>query len=423
MSRYVISLIEQAIWSLLNLGVNLTLVRLLAPVEYGSFVFWANCGYVLASLQNAVSVGHLFALPSGEAQSAHRRDVERIMHSVTCVWLLVVFVGCLVGALALRGAGNPLGRPEAAFYVTAFLLQQYVRSLAFSRGAVMTAAVQTSAVLFLGATLIATWFALNRNGDGAIALLCLATAYGVVGAVGAWRAIARQMSGITLAELLAYKAYLMQSGWIFLGVTTTELLARFYSFVVVGWFGAASLAELSTSQLLLRPIPLLATSWSMVARGDLVQKREAGDWKGIARQTRLVVAGGFLVSIIWTGIVFGFWAQLDEIMFRGKYANIAWMVLLWGGASALSFSQVAVSAALQALKAFKQLAIANAAASGVAVVAILVLIRLHGQGGAIVGTAVGQALEAGVMAMMLFGMLRSAPVSSAQAPTDRTAVD
>lgn len=423
MSRYVISLIEQAIWSLLNLGVNLTLVRLLAPVEYGSFVFWANCGYVLASMQNAVSVGHLFALPSGEAQSSHRRDVERIMHGVTGAWLLLVFVGCLVGALALRQAGNPLGRPEAAFYVTAFLLQQYVRSLAFSRGAVVTAAVQTSAVLLLGAAMIAAMFVLNRNGGGAIALTCLATAYGVVGVIGAWRAVARQMSGIRLQELMAYKSYLMQSGWIFLGVTTTELLARFYSFVVVGWFGAASLAELSTSQLLLRPIPLLATSWSMVARGDLVQKREAGDWKGIARQTRLVVAGGIVVSIVWTGLVFGYWARLDDIMFRGKYANIAWMVLLWGVASALSFGQVAVSAALQALKAFKQLAIANAAASAVAVVAILVLIRLQGQGGAIIGTAVGQALEAGVMAIMLFGMLRRGTVPVGRAPVEAAAPD
>ena len=44
--------------------------------------------------------------------------------------------------------------------------------------------------------------------------------------------------------------------------------------------GAAALAALTATQLLLRPIPLLAASWGMVARNDLVRRRDGGDWRG-----------------------------------------------------------------------------------------------------------------------------------------------
>jgi hypothetical protein len=36
--------IEQGLWSLLNLGVNLMLIRLTAPEQYGAFALWLTMG-------------------------------------------------------------------------------------------------------------------------------------------------------------------------------------------------------------------------------------------------------------------------------------------------------------------------------------------------------------------------------------------
>ena len=155
MSRYLISAVEQALWSLLNLGVNLLLIRLCAPNDYGSFAFWSTCAFVLASVQNALTVCHLQVLIPADGLHEARLPVERLMHGVTAIFLVVVATVTLASALFLLRAGSAFGAPAAALFVPAFLLQQYIRALAFSRGSPATAAIQTGLVLVVASGLLA----------------------------------------------------------------------------------------------------------------------------------------------------------------------------------------------------------------------------------------------------------------------------
>ncbi len=405
MHRYLISTVEQALWSLLNLGVNLLLIRLAAPAEYGAFAFWANVGFVLTSIQNALTVCHLQVLAPGDPLAAPRLGVERIMHGVTLAYMAIVALAALGAVALLRYAGSPLGAPAAALFLPAFVLQQYIRALAFTRdrpavAATQTAMVLVSAVALLGVALLAKAMTAERI------LLSLGLAYAGVGVVGAVLATRRQWAGMDWRALAGFGAYVRQSAWVFLGVTSTELLTRFYAFIVAGWYGPIALASLAATQQLLRPVPLLASSWSLVARTDLARRREAGDWGGIARVTTLTSIGGAVIAAAWALIIFAGWGVISRYLFGGKYAADGWMVLLWGLAAAIGFAQVVVSAGLQSLKAFKPLALANAAASVVAAGAILTIMQIAGYRGAIMGTAVGQMMELVVMAVVLGGMLR-----------------
>lgn len=307
MSRYLISALEQALWSVLNFGVNLLLIRFVAPDQYGAFVFWASCGFVLSSVQNALTVCHLQVLPPGDGRSPDRLAVERLMHAVNLIFLLAVGLGCLAGAWAYLRAGEPYGALAAVLFVPAYLLQQYIRALAFSRGRVGVAAIQTGLVFLLVAGLLGGALLAHDALSANSVMLCIGSAYAVVGVAGALWATAGQGRLAGLAELVTYGAYARQSGWIFLGVSSTELLTRFYVFVVVGWYGAAALASLSATQQLLRPIPLLASSWAMVARADLVRRREAGDWGAFWRIVLLALAGGAVVAALWTAGIFEAW--------------------------------------------------------------------------------------------------------------------
>ena len=401
----------------MNVGVGLLLIRLAPPAQYGAYAFWANVGFVLASVQNALTVTHLLVLPP-VGETATRRRVEGLMLGVTAVFLVVTALGVLVSAEAFRRAVNPLGVPAAALFVPAFLLQQFARSLAFSRGRPAVAAWQTGAVLVLGLTLLG--LAATRAGalsaDWMLGLL--GTAYGLVGAGG----LALAARGLELPSwqgLAAYGAYARQSGWIFLGVSTTELLARFYAFVTAGFYGPAALATLSATQLTLRPIPLLATAWSMAGRSDLARRREAGNWTGFVRVVLTALALGLAAAVVWTGIVYEGWSLISRQVFGGKYADAGWMALLWGCSSAFSFGQVAVSVGLQTLRAFKPLALANTVASLVAGIAIVVAIRFWGAAGAIIGTIAGQGVEFTVMSLLLVMHLqraKAAPVDGSQLP-------
>jgi O-antigen/teichoic acid export membrane protein len=260
--------------------------------------------------------------------------------------------------------------------------------------------VLVSALALLGVALVAKDMTANRI------LFSLGLAYAGVGVAGAVAATRRQWAGMDWLVLRRYGDYARQSAWVFLGVTSTELLTRFYAFVVAGWYGPIALASLAATQQLLRPVPLLASSWSLVARTDLARRREARDWAGIARVTALTAIGGVGVAAAWAVMIFAGWSLISQYLFGGKYASDGWMVLLWGLAAAIGFAQVVVSASLQALRAFKPLALANAAASVVAAGAILAIMQVAGYRGAIMGTAVGQMMELVVMAWLLAAMLR-----------------
>lgn len=402
MSRYLISALEQALWSLLNFGVNLLLIRFVAPDQYGAFVFWASCGFVLSSLQNALTVCHLQALAPSDPR---RSSVERLMQDVNLIFLVVTGLACLGAALVWRAAGSPYGAPPAALFVPAYLLQQYVRALAFSRGRPGVATGQTALVFALVVTLLGVALLRGETLDADAILWRLGAAYAVSGGASAVWAARGQGRFLHLGGLAAYGGYAKQSAWVFLGVSSTELLSRFYVFIVAGWFGAAALAALSATQQLLRPIPLLAASWSMVARNDLARRRDRGEWSAFVRGLLVAAGGGLVIAALWTAILHFAWPALATHLFGGKYVAEGWMAALWGVSAAITLGQTVVSTGLQVLRAFKPLALANTAASLVAATAILLIMRGMGPAGAIVGTAVGQLIELAAMSFILASIM------------------
>jgi len=396
--RYAAALIEQAFWSILNFGLNLGLARFASPDQYGAFVFWTNCGFVLVSLQNAVTVTHLAVLAPGAGTDPHRLTPERLMHGVQAIFLIVVASTTLAAALLVKG---PLAAPAAALFLPAFLAQQYLRSLAFSRGRPGFAAGQSGALLAISLLLIGGWVLVAHRVPANGALACLALSNILIAAIGAGALFQGQFKGRARLDLRGYGAYAQNAAWVFLGVSTTEVLARFYSFIVAAWYGPTDLAVLSATQILIRPIPLLAMTWGMVARPELVRHSQSSAWRPFFLQLGLALIAGGVIAAGWTLGVAAAWPSLCAAVFSGKYAQFGWMVALWGVSGALNFAQTVLNVGLQALRAFKALALANAAASLVAATAIVLVMKLYGYGGAILGTAAGQLIEVVVMAVLL----------------------
>ena len=100
------------------------------------------------------------------------------------------------------------------------------------------------------------------------------------------------------------------------------------------------------------------------------------------------------------------WPLIAERGFAGRYGADRWMLVGWSVAVAIQLCQVVLSSGIQAFRAFKPLALANAAASVVAIFAVLAGTHWLGPGGAIAGTAAGGAAELAVMAVVLMSLLR-----------------
>lgn len=403
-SSYLTAIVEQGLFSLLNLGVVLVLGRLMAPEQFGACVLWFSVAYVLASVQNAVSVAHIQVLPAAPGHDPARFETERVMLAATGLFLLLTTGGVALAAGFASRAGA-FGVWTAAVFVPAYLLQQYVRLVCFSRGEGLAATVKTGCVLIVAVGLLALGAAVFRPLTAAHVLGLMGIAYAVVGAVGLWRATHGLRHGLA-ASLSGYMAYARQSGWLFLGVSSTEILARFYVFAVGAAYGPGVLAALSFTQTFLRPAPLLASSWSMAARKDLAARRDGADWRGYVGLLTLSAVVGALFAAVWAALIWAAWPAITAWLFDGKYAEARWMLPLWGVSVAFGFVQVVTSTGLQILRAFKALALANAAASAVAALGVLWGLGQFGPGGAILGTAAGQALEAAAMLAVLVVFIR-----------------
>jgi len=402
-------------WSIANFGLSLLFIRLCTPVEYGTFAFWVNTGYVLVSLMNAVSVSHLFVLAPSDVLSPPRLPVERLMHVITGAFLLVAAMASIVLKAIFDPHATLIELIAPALYLLAFLLQNYVRSLAFSRGRIKTAMLQTglSLVVALAGVLV---FGKMHNLSAAEILYILGICYGVTGSVAMIIAAWGQFKGWTGIRWTDFWPFVRDSGWILIGVTSTEILARFYAFATTAKIGPSALASLTATQQLLRPLPLLASSLVAAERPQLAKRRDAGDISGLTRITINLCAVGIVVSVAWTAIIALSWSFLTRSLFAGKYTDDGWMIVLWGAACASSFCQFVVSASIQSLKAFKPLAIANLTAAVFAAIAIVILMQFFGILGAIVGTLLGQLLE---LVAMIWLFIRCISRSSIDTPVKR----
>ena len=313
--RYAVSLAEQGFASILNLLLSLWLIRRAGAAEFGVFVLWNNIALIMSSVQNAATVCHLQALAPGADHRAARAAPERLLLAVNT--LLLVVCGLAVAAAWGIVGGSSLVPMAAIAFTPAFLLYQYARALAFTRGAVAWAAGTTLCVL-VGSTVLfaATWQAgiIPRAG---VTLGLLATAYGLAGAVS----LARLTPGLRLSlpwrDLRAYGSYVRDSLWVLLGVGSTEVIARFYAFIVTAWFGPAALGTLSAAQVLLRPAILAVNAWGWVARADMAARRQDADWTGFVRSLLRGVAGVLLISLPWGFCVWWFWPLVSRWLLCG----------------------------------------------------------------------------------------------------------
>ncbi|MBV9782232.1 MAG: lipopolysaccharide biosynthesis protein [Acidisphaera sp.] len=399
--RYALSLAEQGCASILNLGLNLWLIREVGAAEYGVFVLWTNISLMLGSVQNALSLCHLLALPPGEEHAPARREPERLLLGVSLIMIALTAIGGVATALLADGRDGELVPWEVASFLPAVLIYAYARALAFSRGAVSMAFVLTASVLGTGLVLFALSYAAGIRPDAGWTLLILTGAYGMAGGAGLIRLSAGIRPMLRPAELRPYLQYLAQSRWVLLGVGATELLMRFYSFIVIAWFGTAALGVLSAAQVMLRPAVLAVTSWGWVARSEMAASREREEWGGFLRSLGRGLVGTLLISLPWAICVWLAWPVISARLYGGRYADAGWIALLWGGSAALGGVLGALSIGLQSLRAFRPLALADLAGSLVSVAATLLLLSRFSYPMSIVGMMIGQALEVVLLASTL----------------------
>jgi O-antigen/teichoic acid export membrane protein len=399
--RYVLSLAEQGMGSLITLGVNLWLIRNGQAASYGVYVFWFSIAWVLSTAQFTLCVVHLTSLPSGPDRLAERREPERVLTTVTLAILAVTALG-IAGADAVLGArGSTFHEPAAILFIPAFLAYQFVRAFAFSRGKVTLAASLTGGVLLLSVLGLGADYLGGSAPDAARVLLIVGGAYGLSAIVilGLIEPTLRPM--VHRASLLRYARNVRSSGWIALGAGSNEVTGRLYSFMVSDWFGSQALARLSAVQVVIRPAWIIASAWSSIGFPRMATLRADNDRRGIVTTVVTGAVGMSALSALWSVAVILAWPLVSTRVYRGQYADIGMLAYLWGGNVILGSVAIALNTAILAIGEYRKLALIDLAGAIACCASMALLLQRYDYPASIMATLLGQATQIALMAWFL----------------------
>jgi O-antigen/teichoic acid export membrane protein len=301
-------------------------------------------------------------------------------------------------------------------FIPAFLLYQFVRAFAFSRGRVVLAAGLTGAVMIASALGLACDAWAGFRPDATRVLLIVGAAYGVCAVAVLWLLDPGIRPIVHASGLRRYAHYLRGSGWLMLGAGSAEVTSRLYGFMVVSWFGTQALARLSAVQVVVRPAWMLSSAWTSIGFPAMATQRAAGDQSGLIgtmlRGAAMAAAG----SAVWSGIVIVAWPWISSALYRGQYADIGHLGWFWGGNVVLGSIAVALNTAMLVLGQFRLLALIDLAGAVICSASILLLLAHFDYTTSILGTMAGQATQIVLMAIVLGLRFRSTVPSAVLTP-------
>jgi O-antigen/teichoic acid export membrane protein len=345
-----IALIDQAVLSLFNLGLNLMLISLAAPSEFGRFVFASAVVLVLTSLQNALVAMPLAVLVPGrspEQQATTSRIIVSTDIGFRCTGAIVAPILCLLtdhsvdflAAVALV-TFTTLGRETARSLALA-----HERTIECLRIDVVAIACSTMAIAAL-------WWITQPAVAG---LAGIAIGNGLATLTQVRTRIDRFLD--FGGALRAYRThYWRDTQWSLIGAGTTEIQYRSYVFAIELFRDAASLASVQAGRLLLGPLPLVVGAWGRVARPAMARHLASGTRQGIIGLTAQGMVFVLAVTAVYCLALYIVWEMVEARIFKGKYPDVGQMTLAWAGYTVLVVTHMVLSVPLQAAMKLKELA-------------------------------------------------------------------
>lgn len=375
---FFVSVLDQAALSAFNFFLALVLIKYWSdrPEVFGIYSVVLAGSLTLTSVQNALVISHLTVLRPYAQAGGKEDDLLNMFWTANATVMGIAMAVTAVVALAAEGA-DPALAVTAALFVGATLLREYTRSYNFSMLKVRSVLALDAASLALSIMMIAAvWVFWPPLGLPTLfAILAAAQALASVFAVSPYREHYR-LSFAAATRQSYIEIWRKQSKWALLGVVTTEFQQRGYVFVVALFFGTVNVALLQAAALLFRPFQLIVHAWGKLARVVLAGHFAKGHYKE-ARKFTLRSLVTFLVCYgAFLGVLAAAWPFIREKMFKGHFANVESIIVLWSVATAVTMTAGIFSVEAQSLIKFRELAVGaiyGAIASGIALLAVVAL--------------------------------------------------
>ena len=347
---------EQALSSLINFAMVLVLLRLFTPDVLGHFTYIFTLVMFVSSLQYGLVLlpTLVHVSPLGRREAAKALD---IIGNFEQLYRAVGTLAIIAGSWFV--SSDPWSLLCAGAFGTVFLWRETARFVLFAtdRAALAFRQALLAFVLFVPALI-----ALLQAGASVTApLLAFAVSHAVALAIFAPR-IVRDRVG----PKRAVKRYFSRFGgvrWSVVGSAANEVQMRSHVFAVEALRGVDQVGILEAGRVLWSPLLIAATALQKLLQPGVARAHSAGDIIAAKRMVALACLSILALSAVYMGVIYYAFDHLAQYLFRGLYADVGLFVAAWGAYSVLLIVNWTLIGFLNALHAFRAVAMLSIAAA------------------------------------------------------------
>ena len=390
--NFLLSLGGEGLQSGFHFVLNLMLIRLLSPHDFGVFAIAFVLGGLSLTYGNAlVSIPAAVLMP--QLKSPGSVDFQDVAFGSVA---LVVSAG--IAIVVAAGLWFAVGQIAEAIAGGAFTglwtLRNHVRSVMFARRAMLAATLSdftysASGALFVGGVLL-----LLPDFPQLTGVLLALTAANVVAILAALRALGRRARiSFRRSVRRCYRKIWADVAWSLAGTTTWAVQSQALMFIVAAMVGPAAYAPIAAGAVLFTPLRPAISAFINVFRPDFAAALVQRQFHRL-KVTMYSIAALIVVSCVGVGgAIWLGWPLLDAYIFGGKFAGaqMPLIVTLSGIAAAIFFTYNVPLALVQGASEFRPVAVATTFGAVIGLTSVSVLLAVSSVAWSLAGFVAGEA--------------------------------
>lgn len=382
--RFGVMLGGEVLQSAFHFALNVVLVRLLAPADYGVFAITMLLGGIgLTYMRSAAGVPANLLIP--EHRGRPRVVAFEAMANASALGLAVLFFAVAAVALELWLKADALA---GGLFIGLWALRSYLRTFLFAHDEPGTASLSDS-VFALAGTLGGLGLLLSGAAVSLETVFLLLTTANAA-AIAAALLLRRRPFPVSVRASVRRRLRRIapQLLWASAGVTTGTVQAQGQVLLIAAIAGPAAYAPIAAMLVVLAPLRLLSSALANMAQPELAALSAAGRHESIRRRMVFWTAGMLLVGASYAlamGVAVPLLgAEIFDGQPRALIGAFAW------GISVAPLLYLMPKIALEVRRAFALLTAVNAAAAAVGMAAVAALLLCASPAWSMVGTLLSE---------------------------------
>lgn len=377
----------QALVSLFHFSINLFLLRLFSPHDYGVFALSFVLAMVAAAVNNALISTPLSIYTPVIKVALERREQEAVFNALNGLFIISVLILGALSLLSFDATAIPV-----TLFICSYATRQYTRSFAYARLRAEIPARADALYAAVGLLGCAVSITLYDNTALPAVLISLAAANTAASLLeitqlrDAWRLPDQ------LRALGSYRRLWPQTRWALIGAVTTLLMGQAHAIIISGSLGASAFAPLAAGGVLFGPVRVVLTTWQNLSKPQMAIDLDAQRYSQVMRHikhTTVVMCAALcaVAAALWL-----LWPWVHGLLYSEKYSAepMALIVSLWTVITLFVTLNSPASAALQALADFKVLALASVYGALLSTATVVTLLLLQDPASTLFGALIAE---------------------------------